>query len=168
MITILKAYLPHIVGVVVLCLLVGVYLAGRSAGADSVIADWDAANAKAAAQQALREAAYRQIERAMGEAVAELWTSMRDAQEATQDEYEGVIADIESGALRLRSDLAGCRSRVPPTAGAPAGDHGAGEAGLSAERQRVALQIFRDADQVVRKLEAAQTYIAEVCLRAGT
>jgi hypothetical protein len=139
-----------------------IYLAGASAGAGKVQRKWDVekiAHARALLDQ---EAAHRAQERRWGEATAKLTESLRGAQEALQDDYENTIADMRSGALRLRNDLRGCRAQLPGDPPTPSGDHGAGGGGLSEARQELALRIGAECDAVVNRLTAAQEYIKEI------
>lgn len=131
-------------------------------GANTVRLEWE--QDKVAQMQAItaQEAAHRAQERKWGEATTLLWASLRDAQEALQDEYEAAIADMQSGTLRLRDDLRGCRAKLPSDSPTTTGDHGTGESGLSAARQSVALRIGAECDQVVNQLTAAQEYIKAI------
>jgi hypothetical protein len=132
------------------------------AGQNSVQIKWEAAKVAHAHALAAQESRHRATERKWGEATALLTESLRGAQERLRDDYETTIADIESGALRLRGDLAGCRARVPTATSPAEGDHGSGDSGLSEARQRVALSIGRDADRVALRLQACQQYIRTI------
>jgi hypothetical protein len=142
--------------------LTAVYLAGLSAGKSKIQRQWD--RERIAQMQALasQEAAHRAKEKEWGEATTLLWASLRDAQEALQDDYEAAIADMQSGNLRLRNDLRGCRAQLPSDSLAATGDNAAGESGLSTARQGVALRIGADCDAVALRLTAAQEYIKAI------
>lgn len=155
----LKTYLPLIIGTSALALIIAVYWTGHRAGASGVQAKWEAAKVVHASALLAQEAAHRSTERKWGEATALLVESLRGAQEILQDGYESTIADINSGALRLRGDLAGCRARVPKDTSPARGDNGASDSGLSGARQSVVIRIGRDCDAVALKLQAAQGYI---------
>lgn len=145
-----------------LVILTAVYLAGLSVGKSKIQRQWDQDRIAQMQALAAQEAAHRAKERQWGEATTLLWASLRDAQEALRDDYEDTIADIESGALRLRDDLRGCRAQLPSDSLATTGDNAAGESGLSSARQGVALRIGADCDAVVLKLTAAQEYIKAI------
>lgn len=145
-----------------LVILTAVYLAGLSAGKSKVQRQWDQDRMTQLSNLAAQEAAQRAKEREWGEATTLLWASLRDAQEALRNDYEITIADMQSGALRLRDDIRGCRAQLPDDTITTTGDNAAGESGLSAARQGVALRIGADCDAVVLKLTAAQEYIRAI------
>jgi hypothetical protein len=143
-------------------LVAGLYSIGYRAGSNAVGYEWE--KDKLARTQSLlaQEAAHRATERKWGDALAQIIDAERAAQEATRHELESIIADRESGALRLRSDLRGCRANLPADTQATGSDHGGNTGGLSRERQGVALRIFRDADDVYHRLTMCREYVRAI------
>ena len=143
-------------------LVAGLYLIGYKAGSNSVQVKWEAAKVAHAEAVAAQEAAHRATERKWGDALAQIIDAERASQEASRNELESIIADRESGALRLRSDLRGCRANLPADTQTTGSDHGGNTGGLSEARQGVALRIFRDADDVYHRLTMCREYVRAI------
>ena len=140
-------------GVAALVLVAGVWLHGRSTGADGVQADWDAAEAVYAQQRAASAIAARDTEarwRAEYKAIAERFLA---EQKVADEKYQNDLASLRAGQLRVRERFA-CPAR---SAEAPAVAGGAGEAGsgglLPADAEFLLREAAR-ADEVARQLNA--------------
>ena len=140
-------------GVAALVLVAGVWLHGRSTGADGVQAKWDAQEAVYAQQRAASAIAARDTEarwRAEYKAIAERFLA---EQKVADEKYQSDLASLRAGSLRVRERFA-CPAR---SAEAPAFAGGAGEAGpgglLSADAEFLLREAAR-ADEVARQLNA--------------
>ena len=140
-------------GVAALVLVAGVWLHGRSTGADGVQAKWDAAEAAYAQQRAASAIAARDTEarwRAEYKAIAERFLA---EQKVADEKYQNDLASLRAGSLRVRDRFA-CPAR---SAEAPAVAGGAGEAGPGGLLQQDVGFLLREAaraDEVARQLNA--------------
>lgn len=148
-------------GAAVIGVIAAVYGLGYRAGGNAVGLEWERAKVAHANALIAQESRHRNVERQWAESVKGIVEWHGRAKEGTENEYQGIVADLESGNHRLRDDLRGCRAELSETSRPTGSDHGGGGGGLSAARQRVALRIGADADQVVHKLNACQAYVRE-------
>lgn len=133
--------------------------AGYKAGTHVTTAAWDRDRLAQAEAAAARERAHRATEREWAESMKLALEWEASAQEKLRNDYENAIADIESNASRLRSDLRGCRAdRLPGDSASTGAPDAAGDTGLSPARQRVALRIGADCDAVAVRLNALQLW----------
>lgn len=140
--------------------------AGYRAGTHVTTAEWDRERLAQAQAAAARERAHRATEREWAESMKLALEWEASAQEKLRNDYENAIADIESGALRMRSDLRGCRAdRVPGDSASTGSLDAAGDTGLSEARQRVALRIGADCDAVAVRLNALQRWVDGILLK---
>lgn len=139
-------------GVAALVLVAGVWLHGRSTGADGVQAKWDAAEAAYAQQRAASAIAARDTEarwRAEYKAIAERFLK---EQTDAKLETDRVIAGLRSGERRVRD-----RFTCPSLPGASADSSGVAETGPRGLQPEDAAAIVRagaEADEVARQLNA--------------
>ena len=134
--------------------------AGYKAGTHVTTAAWDRERLQQAQAAAERERQHRATEREWAQSMRLALEWHEAEREKLRDEYENAIADVESGANRLRNDLRGCRAdRVPGDTASPGVSDEAGEPGLSKARQRVALRIGADCDAVAVQLNALQRWV---------
>lgn len=148
-------------GGAVLGLIASSYWLGHKAGSDAVSFEWEKAKVAHANKIIEQERRHRATERQWAESVTSIIDWHNRAKEGTENEYQGIVSDLESGNHRLRDDLRGCRAELSEASRSTGGDDGGGGGGLSESRQRVALRIGADADQVVHKLRACQSYVRE-------
>ena len=139
-------------GVAALVLVAGVWLHGRASGAESVRADWDAAEAQYAQQRAASAIEARKVEerhRAEYKAIAERFL---EEQADAKIETDRVIAGLRDGSRRVRD-----RFTCPSLPGAAADSSGVAEAGPRGLQPEDAAAIVRagaEADEVARQLNA--------------
>ena len=139
-------------GVAALVLVAGVWLHGRSTGADQTQAKWDAAEAQYAQQRAASAIEARKIEerhRAEYRAIAQRFL---EEQADAKIQTDRVIAGLRAGTVRVRD-----RFTCPRLPGAAADSSGAAEAGprgLQPEDAGTAIGIAAEADEVARQLNA--------------
>lgn len=158
MIAFLKAAAPY---ALVAGGLAAAYALGYQSGSNAVAYEWEQDKLARAHKLIEQESRHRAIERRWSQSVTELMDWHNRAKEGTENEYQGIVSDLESGNHRLRDDLRGCRTELSNAARSPGSNDGASGAGLSEARQRMALRIGADADQVVHQLTACQAYVRE-------
>ena len=138
--------------VAVAVLLAGVWLHGRASGAESVRADWDAAEAQYAQQRAASAIEARKVEerhRAEYRAIAQRFL---EEQADAKIQTDRVIAGLRAGTVRVRD-----RFTCPSLPGAAADSSGVAETGprgLQPEDAELAIGIGAEADAVARQLNA--------------
>jgi hypothetical protein len=133
-------------------LLAGVWLHGRSAGADSVQARWDEQEAAYAVQRSKAADAARKTEerhRAEYRAIADRFLA---EQKEADENHAAVVAGLRAGTIRVRHRLT-CPG-VPGTAADPTGTAEEGPRGLQPEDAGIAIGIGAEADEVARRLNA--------------
>ena len=139
-------------GVAALVLVAGVWLHGRSTGADGVQAKWDAAEAAYAQQRAASAIEARKVEerhRAEYRAIAQRFL---EEQADAKIQTDRVIAGLRDGSRRVRQ-----RFTCPSLPGAAADSSGAAEAGprgLQPEDAEFLVGAAARADEVARQLNA--------------
>jgi len=138
------------------------FLVGRTVGVGTVQSEWDTERIAAVEAMNRAEKETRQVEQEWGRSTIATVDLLNERLEETRNELETSIAFAESGAARLRDDLSGCKRQLSAAAASVPADDEAREAGLSAARQRVALQIGADADKVVALLESCQNYVRAI------
>jgi len=140
-------------GVAALVLVAGVWLHGRSTGADGVQARWDAQEAVYAQQRAASAIAARDTEarwRAEYKAIADRFLA---EQKVADEKYQNDLASLRAGNLRVRERFAcPARSAEAPAVAGGAGDPGPG--GLLPEDAAFLLREAARADEVARQLNA--------------
>lgn len=158
MIAFLKAAAPY---ALVAGGLAAAYAIGYQSGSNEVAFEWEQDKLARAHKLIEQEARHRATERLWGNAVTKIIDWHNRAKEGTENEYQGIVAGLESGNNRLRDDLRGCRAELSEASGTTGVDDGASGGGLSEARQRMALRIGADADQVAHQLTACQAYVRE-------
>lgn len=144
-------------------LVVAALAAGYKAGTHVTTAAWDRERLQQAQAAAERERQHRATEREWAQSMKLALEWHEAEREKLRDEYENAIANVESGANRLRNDLRGCRAdRLPGDSAPPSAPDAAGESGLSKARQRMALRIGADCNAVAADLNALQRWVDDI------
>lgn len=139
-------------GVAALVLAAGVWLHGRSSGADAVRAEWEAQEAVYAQQRAASAIEARKVEerhRAEYRAIAQRFL---EEQADAKIQTDRVIAGLRDGSVRVSKRLT-CPS-LPGAAADSSGVAEAGPRGLQPEDAGIAVGIGAEADEVARQLNA--------------
>ncbi|MDY4297530.1 MULTISPECIES: hypothetical protein [unclassified Xanthomonas] len=122
----------------------------RGDRAEGATATRDAGDAKG---EAKAQADARQVEHTQGQAMADIGAKHEEDRTAAQAVPAAVVAELRSGSLQLRDDLATCETQRLSEAAAGAVERDA-PAQLRAEVAGAAVQIVRDADDQVRAAQA--------------
>lgn len=125
----------------------------RGDRAEGGTATRDAGDAKG---EAKAQADARQVEHTQGQAMADIGAKHEKDRTAAQAVPAAVVAELRSGSLQLRDDLATCETQRLSEAAAGAVERDA-PAQLRAEVAGAAVQIVRDADDQVRAAQAVIT-----------
>jgi hypothetical protein len=149
----LTPYLVWIKAGVLLALLVGAYALGRDHGGDRVQAKFDAHMAADAKAEAKALADARKAEQAKAAELAEIAEKYEKDKADAQAAADRTIADLRSGAIRLRSHWQGCQAT-----GRVSGDATSATIADAAEQLREAsaariIGIGREADAKERALQ---------------
>lgn len=141
----------------------GGYWSGYGSGKKHVQTQWDADIQARTQKQIEQEVANRAKERGWENEMQTVQNALAEATAETQAQLDAALTGISTDNLKLRQQFRACQSRgVPKAAEAPSGDDAAGQGGLSTADQELALRIGADADRVVAKLTACQSYARTV------
>lgn len=138
------------------------YLAGYSAGVDSVSRDWLKIEADHAEVVRKLTHQHRERERHWQQQTQEVSDALSARISATASARDAVLADLRDDSLRLRERFQGCSDRVPSAAEPARIDDGAAEAGLSRADQEFLVRIAAEADELAAKLLACQSYVRSI------
>jgi hypothetical protein len=137
----------------VLALLAGVWLHGRSSGADGVQARWDKQEAAYALQRAEASLAARATEQRHRAEYAAIAGRFLAQQKEADETHDRTVADLRRGALRVQNRLT-CPSGRAEAATDAARAIAAGQAGLLPADAEFLLREAARADAVARQLNA--------------
>lgn len=138
-----------------------VYFWIYSQGEAHVQAQWDAEKAATALRISEIKDENAAKERGWANDLRTAQDALDASKAATQAALDAALADVHSGAVKLRKPFSGCRS-VSGDTQAPGRNAEAGETGLSEADQAVALRIGAAADNVVAILTQCQAYVRSV------
>lgn len=151
-------YAPHMTaGFLFLALLFGAYRHGVTTTETAWQARHNAELAKANQATADAQAQAREAERRGVEAVAIIEGQLHDQQQQAQADRDRLLADIDSGAVRVRDRFTCPAAGGMPGAATSAGQRDAGKVGgLRREDVRFLVRLANEADAVTRQLQACQ------------
>lgn len=145
----------------------GAYLKGRFDGRDLERVAWQAREleevTRANAAIAFLNEAYRKLEARSVAATTAASTKYQKELRNVRVKKDRVIADLRSGALRLRVPVTSCqdsdRGRTPPPGAPTGGRDAAPRAELSETAARFLTELAAEADEVVLQLQACQAIV---------
>jgi len=134
-------------------------------GRSEVQAAWDAERLVQLQQFAELQSRYNQITFQLKQDAKALSEDLRGKLNATEQEYQAVVADLRSGNLRLRQQWQSCSANMPGASsdpGSASGNDGSSQAGVSSEAIERIFRIGTEADQVAIRLRSCQEYVMRI------
>ncbi len=148
-----------------LALIMIVYQSGKSAGEDSVRAEWRAAERQYANAAAAILEQHRETERLWSQRLQETTDELYARLSAVEADANDTIAGLRTGNLQLRERFRACSTataRVPDAATPASVDHDAGTGGLSQPDAQFLVRLAARADRAVSQLSACQAYVRSI------
>lgn len=153
-------YAPHLVALACCAaLLFGAYSHGVSTTDTAWQAKHNAALAKANQAAAEAQAGAREAERRAAEEINAIEGKLHDQEQAAAAERDRLLADLESGAVRLRDRFTCPAGGVPGTAANPGQREPGKVGGLQQADVRLLVRLANEADAVTRQLQACQAIL---------
>lgn len=151
----MNKYIVAVAVAVLASMLMITYTVGRANGVNATTALWHSERAATQQRYLEREAEYRKKEAQWAIDVDNIRNEYDERIKSIQDAADSVLADRESGELRLRERFQSCERKLAgmsSASGGAASHDGASESGLSRADEAFLIRIATQADEIAAKL----------------